>query len=271
MKQGLSWREFQQAYREEHPKPEGKEEARQLMKEMGRAWRAYKEKGLHEAVEEGNDETEPEDQPVEAEDAASVDESAPAHGDIVGADADIGVSDDREAAETGEVVYEFQSEAEASPDSEGGGSASRADSGEVRSYGEAEKKVTEQDREAQGLGFDTAHDWYKHVADSIHQAGNNFLRLATHGECEVREPEMRRLNECGAYILRKYDRDGKLAENAPEVAYILTLADVATQVYLYRREQQEREKPRESEEKTEKPRDSGRVDPAIPRSDEVAR
>lgn len=73
---------------------------------------------------------------------------------------------------------------------------------------------------------------YENVAEAIHQTCANLITLFTENRIKLESDKLKRLNTCGAYILRKYDKDGKILEYSPELAYVLTLADVATMVWV---------------------------------------
>ncbi len=72
---------------------------------------------------------------------------------------------------------------------------------------------------------------YQHLAEAVHLSIANVLGLITEGRVSIEDKQLVRLNECGAHILQKYDKNGQILQYSPEIAYILTLADIGTQVY----------------------------------------
>lgn len=73
---------------------------------------------------------------------------------------------------------------------------------------------------------------YEVLANSLHQSINDFIIFATKGKLRMQKEQLDRLNECGAQVLHKYDKNGKIAHYVPELAYVLTLTDVVAQVLL---------------------------------------
>ena len=73
---------------------------------------------------------------------------------------------------------------------------------------------------------------YEVLANSLHQSVNDFIIFATKGKLRMQKEQLDRLNECGAQVLHKYDKNGKIAQYVPELAYVLTLTDVVAQVLL---------------------------------------
>ena len=73
---------------------------------------------------------------------------------------------------------------------------------------------------------------YEVLANSLHQSVNDFIIFATKGKLRMQKEQLERLNECGAQVLHKYDKNGKIAQYVPELAYVLTLTDVVAQVLL---------------------------------------
>ena len=73
---------------------------------------------------------------------------------------------------------------------------------------------------------------YEVLANSLHQSVNDFIIFATKGRMRMQKEQLERLNECGAQVLHKYDKNGKVAQYVPELAYVLTLTDVVAQVLL---------------------------------------
>ena len=93
---------------------------------------------------------------------------------------------------------------------------------------------------------------YNTVADSIHQALAGIVALTTNKAVQINESQVGRLNESGVALLKKYDTSGKLLEYSPEIAYVLTLADISAQVYI---ELKKKRKPKQEtpEEKAPEP------------------
>lgn len=92
----------------------------------------------------------------------------------------------------------------------------------------------------------TPEQLYTDVADAVHQTAANVIALLTEDRIRLEESKLGRLNTAGAHLLQKYDKDGRLLEYSPELAYVLTLADIGTQVYAdIKRERREREKQQE--------------------------
>jgi hypothetical protein len=83
---------------------------------------------------------------------------------------------------------------------------------------------------------------YNAVADSVHQALAGIVNLATNKTVQINEKQIEKLNVSGVLLLKKYDVDGKLLEYSPEIAYVLTLADIGTQVYLELRKKRVQQK-----------------------------
>ncbi len=73
---------------------------------------------------------------------------------------------------------------------------------------------------------------YNTVADSIHQALAGIVSLTTNKAVQIQDNQIERLNDSGVALLKKYDTNGKLLEYSPEIAYVLTLADISAQVYI---------------------------------------
>ncbi|MBI4016768.1 MAG: hypothetical protein HY363_03685 [Candidatus Aenigmarchaeota archaeon] len=73
---------------------------------------------------------------------------------------------------------------------------------------------------------------YEVLANSLHQSVNDFIIFATKGKLRMQKEQLDRLNECGAQVLNKYDKNGTVAKYVPELAYVLTLTDVVAQVLL---------------------------------------
>ena len=91
---------------------------------------------------------------------------------------------------------------------------------------------------------------YKTVADSIHQALSGIVSLATNKKVQIQDNQIERLNESGVALLKKYDTNGKLLEYSPEIAYVLTLADISAQVYI---ETRKNKKPKQEAPKEQPP------------------
>jgi len=91
----------------------------------------------------------------------------------------------------------------------------------------------EQNVRAEASGVDGAQlKSYEILANSLHQSVNDFIIFATKGKLRMQKEQLDRLNECGAQVLYKYDKNGKIAHYVPELAYVLTLTDVVAQVLL---------------------------------------
>jgi len=73
---------------------------------------------------------------------------------------------------------------------------------------------------------------YTAVADSVHQALAGVINLLTEKQIKIEQDKITRLNDCGVLLLKKYDKGGQLLEYSPEIAYVLTLADIGSQVYI---------------------------------------
>lgn len=87
-----------------------------------------------------------------------------------------------------------------------------------------------------------AQEMYEAVADAVHQTGANLCRVFTQERVSVQPEYIQRLNKCLVLLLRKYDKDGTVLEYSPEIAYVLTLADIATLVMADYQRQKEKEK-----------------------------
>lgn len=85
-------------------------------------------------------------------------------------------------------------------------------------------------------------EMYGALADAVHQTGANLCNVLTNERVSIGREHLDRLNKCLVVLFRKYDKDGKVLEHAPEVAYILTLADIGTQVYADIKRQKDKEK-----------------------------
>lgn len=83
-----------------------------------------------------------------------------------------------------------------------------------------------------------------HLADSVHQVLANLVNYMTRGKVKVQKEGVHRLNICGVELIKKYDKDGTLFEFGPELAYVLTLADIGTQVYAELRMQNNQQEPK---------------------------
>lgn len=94
---------------------------------------------------------------------------------------------------------------------------------------------------------------YNTVADSIHQALAGIVSLTTNKAVQIKENQIERLNESGVMLLKKYDTNGKLLEHSPEIAYVLTLADISAQVYIELKRKNKTQKKETPEEKAPEP------------------
>lgn len=94
---------------------------------------------------------------------------------------------------------------------------------------------------------------YNTVADSIHQALAGIVSLTTNKAVQIDENQIGRLNDSGVMLLKKYDTNGKLLEYSPEIAYVLTLADISAQVYIEMRKKKGTAKKETPEEKKPEP------------------
>ncbi|MFW5852555.1 MAG: hypothetical protein ACOCUR_00840 [Nanoarchaeota archaeon] len=110
-------------------------------------------------------------------------------------------------------------------------------------------KVTESEpkRELSPFESKSLHDKHYLLAKTIHSVGRNLVSVSTDGGVEIQDDDLEELNNAGAQLLNKYDKDGKLAEYSPEIAYGMTLASITTQVMAFRKEKKRENDLREKE------------------------
>ncbi len=75
-------------------------------------------------------------------------------------------------------------------------------------------------------------EMYTAIADSVHTALSGIVALMTEKKVQIERDKIERLNKCGVLLLKKYDTSGQILEYSPEIAYVLTLADIGSQVYI---------------------------------------
>lgn len=91
---------------------------------------------------------------------------------------------------------------------------------------------------------------YLHLATAVHLTAQNIIKFLV-PSVNIADDSMKRLNNSGALLIQKYDRTGAMQKFGHEMAYVLTLLDISTQVYVKYAEETKKKEESEDLEKTE--------------------